>query len=159
MSVIVETGSVNLAANSYVSETDLQAYAAARGITLVGDPTSLLLQAMDYLESCNFIGYKYKNNQNQNLQWPRADAWVDGWYCPITTIPIQLPKAQCAIACAIDAGNGPLIDIPRQTSLEKVGDLEVQYRPGAAPVVINRIINAELHKLLVNGGALSVTKA
>ncbi len=159
MSVVVETGSGNINADSYVNETDLESYATARGITLSGDSTSLLIQAMDYLESLAFVGYKYRDNQLQNLQWPRADVWVDGWYCPVTTIPIQLPKAQCSIACAIDAGNGPLIDLPRKVSKEKVGDLEIDYEPGSNAVIINRIIVAELHKLLVNGGVLQVSKA
>lgn len=159
MSVIVETGTGNILATSYVSEADLSTYASARGITLVGNTTSLLIQAMDYLEAQQYIGLKVKDNLTQVLQWPRSYVLIDGWYTPFNTIPYQLPKAQCAIACAIDAGNGPLIDLPRRTKSEKVGDLEVVYANGSPALVINRIIANELHKLLINGGGIVVSKA
>ncbi len=159
MSVIVETGTGNILATSYVSETDLATYASDRGITLVGNTTSLLIQAMDYLEAQQYIGLKVHDNLTQKLQWPRSYVLIDGWYTPFNTIPYQLPKAQCAIACAIDAGNGPLVDLPRRVKMEKVGELEVQYADGASSLVINRIIANELHKLLVNGGGVVVSKA
>lgn len=159
MAVVVETGSGNILATSYASETNLTDYATARGITLTGNTTSLLIQAMDYLENLNFIGYKYGDMATQILQWPRADVYIDGYYVPVTTIPVQLPKAQLAIAAAIDAGNGPLIDLPRNTKKEKVGDIEVEYVDGVSSVIINRAIHAELSKLLVNGGSIVVSKA
>lgn len=146
-------------ATSYASETNLTDYATARGITLTGNTTSLLLQAMDYLESLDFIGFKYRDNELQVLQWPRCDVYIDGYYNDVDVIPAQLIKGQLAVACAIDAGNGPLIDLPRNVSREKVGELEVEYAGGSASTIINRTIKAELHKLLAGNGGIVVSKA
>jgi len=43
--------------------------------------------------------------------------------------------------------------------MEKVGDLEIQYKTGTSATVINRVINAELHKLLINGGQITVSRS
>ena len=159
VTLIVEDGSNVLpnnkpvtGANTYINLTDFATYCTNRGITLVNDPTQLLIRAMDYLETLPFIGYKYTALQ-QN-QWPRADVWTDGWYIPIYTIPWQLPVGQCAVAVAIDQGNGPLIDIPRATRVEQVGGLRVEYMPGAAPLPIIRNISAQLYKLMDTGGGI-----
>jgi hypothetical protein len=157
MAITVEDGSIVTSANSYASEAELTAYALAREVTLTSGEETLLIQAMDYIESLAFIGVKYTDAQA--LQWPRSGAVVDGFDVAITAIPTQLPIAQMVVALAIDAGNGPLIDLPRKVEREKVGDLEVQYSSGSASVTIARTINAQLWKLLANAGGFKVAKA
>lgn len=147
--IVVEDGSIVSNANSYVSEAELTAYALARAYTLIADEDDLIIQAMDYIESLDFIGTK--RTRDQGLQWPRVDAWIDGYWVDANSIPNDLKKAQLAICVAIDQGNGPLQVLPRSTKSEKVGPLEVVYSDNASSVAIDRTISAYLKKL-VRGG-------
>ncbi len=157
MSLTVETGVIVANANSYVSTTDFTAYALARGITLTSGAETLLVQAMDYIESLSYIGTKY--TAAQGLQWPRSNVYIDGYLFAYNDIPQELINAQMQVAMAIDVGNGPLATIARATKRERVGELEVEYTDGAASVSIVRSINAMLWKLLTNGMGFKVSKA
>lgn len=157
MSLIIEDGSIVSGANSYVSTTDLAAYAAARGITISGTQEQLLLQAMDYIESLNFKGVKFTSDQA--LQWPRADVIIDGYLVSADSIPAELIKGQIETALAIDGGGGPLIDLQPNVSHERVGEIEVSYARGTSSNVFNRKIGAALRKLINGEGMLVVTRA
>jgi hypothetical protein len=157
MAIIVENGTAVSGANSYVSTAELSAYAAARGVTLTLGAETLLIQAMDYIESLSFVGIKW--TRDQALQWPRLSVIVDGYTLDVSTIPQQLKNGQMAAALAIDAGNGPLIDLPKNTKREKVGEIDVEYMDGAGSITVVRTINAQLWKLLVGGYGFKVTKA
>ena len=150
MAIIAEDGTIVTGANSYVATADLTTYATARGITLTSGAETLLIQAMDYIESLMYKGVKF--TRDQGLQWPRANVVIDGRLFDSDAIPAELIKAQKEVAIAIDQGNGPLINLPRSTKREKVGPLEVEYMDGAASVELNRKITASLWKLLANGG-------
>lgn len=152
MAIVVETGSgLNSSANSYVSEAELQQYATDRGLTITGTEAVLLINAMDYLESLNYIGTKYRDDQP--LQWPRADVVIDGFGVNSNAIPAELKRGQMAVAMAIDEGNGPLDVVERGVKRERVDVLEVEYMGNAPPDVIVKTINAALRKLLAPGGA------
>lgn len=155
--ITVENGTIVTNANSYVTTTELNNYASDRNITISGDASELLIQAMDYIESLDFIGVKYTNDQS--LQWPRTGVIIDGYDQDIDSIPQILKNGQMATAIAIDAGNGPLIDLPRNVKRKRVGELEVEYMDGSSSVVVSRTINAQLHKLLQSGGIMRVNKA
>lgn len=148
--IVVEDGSVVSGANSYVNEATLTAFATARGYTLVDDEEVLLIQAMDYIESLSYKGVK--RTSTQPLQWPRVDVYIDGYYLNSDTIPQQLKDGLCQTAIAIDQGYGPQVDVPRTTTMERVGDLEVQYAPGGPTRTINVKIKSALWKLLEGGG-------
>jgi hypothetical protein len=165
--IIVETGSGgNPAANSYVSEADLTTYAADRGITLSAtDKSVLLIQAMDYLESLSYKGWK--TNQDQPLQWPRQCVIIDPNYCgcnyfPHDEIPNELKKAQLALAVAIDQGNSPLNIIQPAVKREQVGEISVEYRDSAVSSNIDPNVSINLKKLLSSyssGNVVKVSKA
>lgn len=159
MTLIVEDGSIVAGANTYISAADFTTYASARGITLVGDATILLTQAMDYIEALAFKGIK--RTLNQPLQWPRVGVYVDGYYVQSGVLPVQLLNGQCWTAIAIDQGTDLLQDIPRTVSSERVGDIEVHYTPGAASNVYNMKIHNALWKILDNGAisGIRVSKA
>lgn len=156
MAIIVEDGSIVAGANSYVSESELTTYCTNRGVTLTGTASQLLLLAMDYIESLAFIGVK--RTKDQPLVWPRYRVYVDGYYLNEDEIPVQLKNGVMECAIAIDQGNSPLIDLPRATKREKVGDLEVEYMDKSSSVITNRKVNSALKKLLANGGTLAVGK-
>lgn len=149
--IIVEDGTRVTGANSYVTVAELTTYADERGVTIsAAEEEDLLIQAMDYLESLDYIGYRY--TEDQALSWPRSDAkkYKIYWY-DTNEIPQDLKDAQCEIALAIDAGNSPSANLERATKREKVGDLEVEYMDSANSSVIVRKINNKLKDLLVNG--------
>ena len=149
MALIVETGAIVANSNSYISTTNFETYATARSYTLVSGAETLLVQAMDWLESQVFKGVQF--TRDQSLVWPRIGVYVDGYLVNSTEIPQELINAQCEVAMAIDAGYGPLADIARAVAREKVGPLEVEYSSSAAPFVVNRKIQNALWKLLANG--------
>jgi hypothetical protein len=146
--IIVETGAGLTNSNSYVSEADLATYASDRGITITGTAAVLIIQAMDYLESRQFLGTK--SDIDQALQWPRFGVEVDSYYVDSDEIPTLLKQAEMEICIAIDGGVDPLANLGRETKREKVGDLEVEYAVGARPDTYLTAAEAKLRKLLVN---------
>jgi hypothetical protein len=146
--IIVETGAGLTNSNSYVSESDLATYASDRGVTITGTAAVLIIQAMDYLESRQFLGTK--SDIDQALQWPRFGVEVDAYYVDSDEIPTLLKQAEMEICIAIDGGVDPLANLSRETKREKVGDLEVEYAVGARPDTYLTAAEAKLRKLLVN---------
>lgn len=155
--IIVENGTAVVGANSYVTAAELTTYATDRGVTISGTNEILLIEAMDYIESLDFKGDKWTHDQS--LIWPRINVLIDGWYQDVDNIPTQLKDAQMEVALAIDAGNGPLVDLPRNTVRERVGEIEVEYSTGTSSVIIVRKINNKLKKILNNGGSIRIWKA
>lgn len=157
--IIVEDGSGVANANSYVSEAELTTFAGNRNITLVGDTSELLIQAMDYIESLSYKGIK--KERDQALQWPRTGVYIDGYYEDSDTIPEELKNALMQCAIAVDQGEDPLQNTPRNIKRKKVGPLEIEYSDSAASVEINNKIRATLWKLLrggYGGNVLNVSK-
>jgi hypothetical protein len=146
--IIVETGAGLTNSNSYVSEADLTTYATDRGITISGTAAVLIIQAMDYLESRQFLGTK--SDIDQALQWPRFGVELDSYYVDSDEIPTLVKQAEMEICIAIDGGVDPLANQSRETKREKVGDLEVEYAVGARPDTYLTAAEAKLRKLLVN---------
>jgi len=145
--IVVETGSGSSTANSYVSESELATYASDRGITLTGTPSILIIQAMDYLESKNFIGTK--STLEQSLQWPRTGVEIDNFYIVSSSIPSLLKEAEMELCVALDGGVNPLANQDRKTLKEKVGELEVEYAPSALAITYLTAVEAKLKKLLL----------
>ena len=164
MAIVVENGTGVAGANSYAGLADIRAYALARGVTLSAvDATleSMVIKAMDFLESYRnrFTGYRV--DRGQSLSWPRNYAYVDGYEYPSTTLPQLLLDAEGALVMEVNAGNDPFN--PPLGSLpvirERVeGAVEVEYSDPqgqylaatARPAV--RLIN----QLLVSGGLFAV---
>lgn len=126
MAVIVEDGSGVPGANSYATEEQLDAWASARGYTLTGDPSVLLVRAFDYIEAREprYLGYR----TYVATSWPRTGVMLYSVPVASGAIPAQLIEAQCAMAVAAD-GNalqssavtvGPIAS-------KSVGDVSVSY--------------------------------
>ncbi len=153
MSVVVENGSVVEGANSYGDETGLGTYSVARGITITGNATTLLIHAMDSIESKNFIGDKFSNDQP--LQWPRINVYIDGFLQDSDVIPQSLIEAQYETAIALNAGHDPLAATVVGVKRKKVyGAVEIEYKDNSSSAPIVLTINNKLSKLLKgNSGA------
>lgn len=150
--IIVEDGTIVTGANSYISEAELDTYAADRGVTIVAaDKKVLIIKSMDYIES---LGYKgIKRLDTQPLQWPRGSVVVDNFLLAIDEIPQLLKDGQAQTCLEIDRDEDPLQDIERKTTLEQVDTLKVEYSLGSSSNTITRRINAKLNKLLISSGS------
>jgi len=151
--IVVETGSIVTGANSYVSEADLSTYATDRGVTLAGTAAVLLIQAMDYIESQLYQGYK--STDAQPLQWPRDNVVIDSYSVTSSTIPQLLIDALCEFCIGIDGGTNPLANVDRETVREKVGEIEVEYSAGSRIATYLAAAESKLNKLLSNQSGMS----
>lgn len=150
MAVIVEDGTVVTGSNSYASEDDLNIYAKAQGKALTTSKTQLLLNAMLWLETRDFIGFKYSKAQRN--QWPRTDVVIDGFSYDDNEIPQILIDLQCEVAISIEDGNNPLAPVQRAIKSESVGPISTEYMDGASDQVMTPSIYAMANKL-INGGS------
>ncbi len=101
----------------YVEETDYEAYAAARGITLLLDSSVTLTLALDYIEMQSYSGSK--TDEDQELQFPRNDD---------TEVPDNIKNAQMQTALVYDAGGDPLAAIGQKVLSKSVdGAVSVSY--------------------------------
>ena len=154
MALIIETGTGATDSQSYASEAAFAAYATARGVSVSGTDTKLLITAMDYLESKNFIGDK--GTRAQALQWPRVNAAIDGYYIDSDAIPQLLIDAQIEIALSIDAGTNPLATVDRGVKREKVDIIEVEYMDNTLESPYLTAAETKLKKLVVNYSGRSI---
>lgn len=157
--IVIEDGTAKTNSNSYVTEAEVTTYASDRGITLTATEAVLIIKAMDYLETLSFIGYK--KTEDQALQWPRDQVYIDNFYIESDTIPQELKNAQLALCMSIDAGVDPASDLERTTKREKVGDIEVEYRDTSASRELATKANYWLRKLVkgsVGGSGFMVSR-
>ena len=153
MALIIEDGTGKATSQSYASEAELASYAAARGVTVTGTDTQLLIKAMDYVEQQTFKGTK--NTDEQALQWPRYNVYIDTYCIESGSIPQLLKEAQMELALSIDGGLNPLTSEGRATKREKVDVIEVEYMDGARNVDYPTAFWNKIAKLLANGGGVS----
>lgn len=132
ISIIVEDGSIVQNANSYVSIENMRTFAAERGVTLPendDDIATMIIKSTDYLESlhCQYVGEPV--DENQPLEWPRKNAYVNCKLIPETLIPKQLINAQKQLVLALEAGFDlqPNVSFSDYVTEEKVGPITTKY--------------------------------
>lgn len=142
MALIIEDGTGKPDSNTYVTDAEFTAFAAGRGIVLPGTAElrePLLLKAIDFLETLDFVGYR--KTRAQALAWPRTDVSISGFAIPDTEIPRELKSAQLQLAA--DAQTVDLLPTtPAPTAADKgavieesvEGAVSVKYAAPAAPV-------------------------
>lgn len=122
--------------NSYASVEDLKKYAEDRNITLADSGLeSLLIVAMDYLESQKWLGKR--TDVNQPLSFPRSGLSRDGVAIPDNEIPKALIQAQCRLAIeSIENDLQPTLGA--EVLSERIeGALTVQYAEGTNTGALN----------------------
>lgn len=134
MTIVIEDGTGVVGANSYITVAQARLYASIRGVELPGstcDVETLLIKAMDYLESFNCKYQGAVTDYAQSLQWPRCGVYLNGNPEPIaeTTIPTKLLDAQAALAIIVNSGIELLPNVTPQDYLteETVGPITVKY--------------------------------
>lgn len=136
--IIVEDGSGVPNANSYGSVAEARAYAAERGIVLVGptgatatddEVAAMIIKGMDYIESkaCEFQGSK--SDCSQALQWPRKGVVICCEDFPSDQIPKELKKSVFASVLVQNEGLvlQPNIQASDYVIEETVGPLTTKY--------------------------------
>ncbi len=113
--LVIQTNDGLNNADSYASVIELTTYADARGIALNGNPEQLLLNGMDYLESKQYKGEQFKDDQSTAF--------------PIKGLGIPKNIKTAQIMLAINADNAlPVTDTPTAAvKREKVDSIEVEY--------------------------------
>lgn len=151
MALIVEDGTNIPNANSYADLVDIRAYALARGITLTAVDADLevqVIKAMDYLESFRTCFQGEKTYDDQSLQWPRSDVYIDNILIDEDSIPKDLRSAEMQLV--IDVHNGITLQpslsgsssTAGQVTHEQVGPLVVKYSDTASPSSTNPKLTA-----------------
>lgn len=131
MALTLEDGSIVPNADTYVEVSDLDTFAAKRGVTTLpatdAEKEVLIIKAMDFVES---LWGKFKGeitSSAQELSWPRQNVYINGYLIADNSIPSQLKDAVCQLA--IDAITYDLQPIGggRTITKEKVDVIEVEY--------------------------------
>ena len=141
---------ITVGTNSYATEAELTTYATDRGITIVTvDTTTLLIKAMDYIETRNFIGTK--TEVTQTLQWPR-EVCSGLLNCAIDNlvVPTDIKSAQMIAALIIDGGDEVQPTVERAVKKEKVDVLEVEYMDNASALKRHTKLQDILRPYIVN---------
>ena len=131
MALIIEDGSKVSGANSYVTDAEYVAYAAARGKTIGSTQAAReqqLILSMDYIEGhrAQFKGSKVASTQA--LQWPREGVYIDGFELSSAFIPQELKNAQME-AGILEQTMALLISetVDSNVQSEKLGSLQISY--------------------------------
>lgn len=90
--------------NTYATEGELAAYAAARGITVTGSQSVILTLAMDFLATLEDQWQGERTSPTQPLAWPRTGVYVYGTALADDAIPQSLKDAQIRLALEADSG-------------------------------------------------------
>ena len=121
--------------DTYATEAELAAYAAARGITVTGSRSVILTLAMDYLATLDDQWHGVRTSASQPLAWPRTGVYVYGTALADDAIPQSLKDAQCRLALDVDAGVAllPTVSAGSKGSVieETVDVVTVKYAEGA----------------------------
>ena len=151
---------ITVGTNSYVTEAELTTYATDRGITFTAtDKTVLLIKAMDYIETRNYIGTK--TVYNQALQFPRIlcgdiySQYPQNYYTPCAydslTVPTEIKTAQCIAALLIDGGSDLQSTLTQTIKREKVSVLETEYADYSTNVEQFRALDDILRNFVSSG--------
>ena len=138
MTLVVETGAGDPAAESYSSIAEIVAYATDRGLSFADSPLepaeAAARRATAWLDGTylnRFSGTR-TNGRAQALQWPRTDATdAGGEDIPEDEVPVEIKRAHAEIAIRELAAPGSLSPdyvAASQAVRKKVGPIEVEYR-------------------------------
>lgn len=115
MALIIEDGTGKSDAQSYVTVTELRAFATMRGVTLPPEEASvevLLVKASDYLLSLESEYQGHRVNSDQALSFPRTGLTINCEPFADDAIPLAVKNAQ--MQAAIEASSG--VDLSPSTT-------------------------------------------
>lgn len=110
MTLVLETGALVANANTFVVQTDVDAYATARFLEGWARTTTnkeyAILRAADWLKNEARLPYRgARITSTQTMPWPRTGASeLNGPSIGTTIIPWRLKDAQCELAILVASG-------------------------------------------------------
>lgn len=171
MTLIVETGTGDPAAESYCSVADADAYHLSFGNTAwaalaVGDKEVALRKATAYIDQTyvdRWDGYLVTNTQA--LNWPRTQVRrrnapttygsTTGFmvsYWPYNSVPVAVLRACAGLAFRTGTTGAELApDQERKTVLERIGPIITHYEDGSSQLTRYTAIERMLGPLLKGG--------
>ena len=143
--LIIEDGTIIANANSYTTDAELVAYAAARGLTIDATESArdiLQIKATDFLEGKIYIGSKVEPD-NQYLMFPRSNVYAFERTIDSDEIPRELKYAQMEAAIAAYSQSLLVNSSENNTQRETLGSLEVEYfsRGSSERIRLDRVNN------------------
>lgn len=148
MAIVVEDGTVVAAANSYITIDEFQAWADARGIAYGTDFTisHQLFRATDYFESLSFKGVKH--TEDQPLQFPRDDLYIDGYAVDSDEIPKEVKVAIYELIKIEIDGDSKLSPSEREVTSEQIDSIKITYKDNAGMKRSTPALDRALRKLV-----------
>lgn len=141
MSLTVVTDPFDPNCNSYVSVADMDSYVSDRvvdsSVKTAWDAltdahqATYLVNATRTLDSLvQWIGDRY--SRDQRLDWPRVNAYYDGFLLDQISFPIRVKEATCEMAIWAMQNNG-VVSVIQQSAYDsiKVGPITVDFNEGS----------------------------
>jgi hypothetical protein len=153
--MVLEDGTGIEAANSYVSEDDLDTYCDDRATTLAdGDAEAALVRATASLDAryrSRYPGYR-TSGRSQGLDWPRTSAY-DGEGNAIASdeIPVEVKNAVCELAIReLTSPGSTMPDLERGGQIRrlKADTVEIEYGANAEARTTFQLIDGIMAPLL-----------
>lgn len=145
--IIVEDGTIVEGANSLNTVLEFQTYTTDRGITVVGDESTLLVQANDAMWAYDFKGSLV--DIDQGTPFPRDNLLVHGYEVANNTIPLLAKKMQLELAIAIDQGYNPNTTQTRTIKrAQSASGASVEYQDGTPSYNVLTSVNTVAAPLL-----------
>lgn len=154
--LIIEDGSQVAGSNSFLTDAEYVAYAAARGLTIGADaPTREieLILAVDYLTSIESRFKGTRVESDQSLLYPRRNVIIFSDLFDQDSIPIQLKNSQAEAAIAANTQLLLTNETNQDIQSQKVDVIEQSFFEGGSWAVarLDRV-NAAIRELLIAGG-------
>lgn len=148
MAIIVEDGTVVATANSYITLDEFQAWADARGVDYGTDYTlsQQLFRAHDYFESLSFKGVKH--TEDQTMQWPRDDVYIDGYAVESDEIPKEVKTAIYELIKLEIDGDSKLAPSEREVTSEQIDSIKITYKDNTGMKRTTPALTQALKKLV-----------
>jgi hypothetical protein len=159
MALIIEDGSIVAGANSFVTDAEFVAYAAARAVDIPATDAErepLLILAVDYLFKKEEKMQGCRVSVEQMLMFPRSGVCLFGFNVDSDAIPDNLKNAQMEAALYENVAELLINDQGQNISREKLDVMEIAYFSGGSTPSDNyQKVDAYLEPLLKkNSGQL-----
>ena len=158
MALIIEDGSIVTGANSFTTDVEFLAYAAARAVELPATEAArnaLQVRAVDYLFSKEGSLKGCRINAVQGLPYPRRGVCVYGFNVAIDAIPAGLKSAQMELGMQSHTSELLISGISQDLESFSVDDVytESYHSGGSWEHVRTDKADAYLNPLLDNNGS------
>tara|TARA_R100000541_G_scaffold12803_2_gene21324 strand:- start:444 stop:929 length:486 start_codon:yes stop_codon:yes gene_type:complete len=151
MPLIIEDGSVVANANSYTTDAEFIAYAAAKGLDIPATESGrdiLQLKGAEYILANEECMQGQRVNRDQTMSFPRYNVYLYGFLVPSNEIPQTLKTAQMEAAIVSQTVDLLPNSAYQNVQREKLDSLEKAYFSNGKRVQMDvRTVNAYLWPL------------